>query len=223
MKIKENSRVVLLGKSHYALSIILDMLPDFVNKVIIVPNIDDEENDSRSVPYKNEKIIDTVMFPEDFKPSDADKYFLASIGRSRRKIFKFFIDEFQLNPQNFPGLIAPSAVVGYGVLMGLGLHISPLSVIAPFSSLGDLVVINRNVSIGHHTKIENFATINPGVNIAGNCHIGANVIIGIGSTVIDGITIAENTIIGAGSLVTKDMPSGVVAYGNPAKIIRENG
>lgn len=44
----------------------------------------------------------------------------------------------------------------------------------------------------------------------------------MGANIIDGIKIGENSIIGAGSLVTKDIPSGVVAYGNPCKIIRKN-
>ena len=38
-----------------------------------------------------------------------------------------------------------------------------------------------------------------------------------------GITIGDNTVIGAGSVVTKDIPSGVVAVGNPCKVLREVG
>ena len=40
--------------------------------------------------------------------------------------------------------------------------------------------------------------------------------------IIDGIKIGRNSVIGAGSVVTKDIPDNVVAYGNPCKIIREN-
>ena len=36
-----------------------------------------------------------------------------------------------------------------------------------------------------------------------------------------GVKIGENTVIGAGSVVTKDMPSNVVAVGNPCKVLRE--
>ena len=67
------------------------------------------------------------------------------------------------------------------------------------------------------------ATINPGVNIAGNVTIGEGCQIGIGANIIDGVKIGDNTIIGAGSLVTKNIPDNVVAYGNPCKIIRKNG
>ena len=37
-----------------------------------------------------------------------------------------------------------------------------------------------------------------------------------------GVTIGDNVVIGAGSIVTKNIPSNVVAYGNPCRVIREN-
>lgn len=37
-----------------------------------------------------------------------------------------------------------------------------------------------------------------------------------------GVTIGDNVVIGAGSIVTKDIPSNVVAYGNACRVIREN-
>ncbi len=50
--------------------------------------------------------------------------------------------------------------------------------------------------------------------------IGNNVWIG-GDTVINpGVTIGDNTVIGAGSVVTKEIPSGVVAVGNPCRVLR---
>lgn len=55
------------------------------------------------------------------------------------------------------------------------------------------------------------------VRIGRNCWLGAGVI------VMPGVTIGDNTVIGAGSVVTKDIPSGVVAVGNPCKVLREVG
>ena len=40
-------------------------------------------------------------------------------------------------------------------------------------------------------------------------------------TILPGITIGDNTVIGAGSVVTKDIPSGVFAAGNPCKVIKQ--
>ena len=54
-------------------------------------------------------------------------------------------------------------------------------------------------------------------------HIGKNCWLGAGVIVMPGVTIGDNTVIGAGSIVTRDIPSGVVAVGNPCRILREVG
>lgn len=54
-------------------------------------------------------------------------------------------------------------------------------------------------------------------------HIGNNVWLGAGVVVMPGVTIGDNSVIGAGSIVTKDIPSGVVAFGNPCKVFRQIG
>ena len=50
--------------------------------------------------------------------------------------------------------------------------------------------------------------------------VGNDVWIGGGVTVLPGVTIGDNVVIGAGSVVTKDIPSNVVAYGNPCKVVK---
>ena len=54
-------------------------------------------------------------------------------------------------------------------------------------------------------------------------HIGSNCWLGAGVIVMPGVTIGDNTVIGAGSVVTKDIPANVVAFGNPCKVYREIG
>ena len=54
-------------------------------------------------------------------------------------------------------------------------------------------------------------------------HIGKNCWLGAGVIVMPGVTIGDNTVIGAGSIVTKDIPSNVVAVGNPCRVLREVG
>ena len=51
--------------------------------------------------------------------------------------------------------------------------------------------------------------------------VGDNVWIGTNVFVLPGVTIGNNTIIGAGSVVNKNIPDGVIAAGNPCKIIRK--
>lgn len=54
-------------------------------------------------------------------------------------------------------------------------------------------------------------------------HIGRCVWIGANTVIVPGVTIGDNSVIGAGSVVTKDIPANVVAYGNPCRVIREIG
>ena len=54
-------------------------------------------------------------------------------------------------------------------------------------------------------------------------HIGKNCWLGAGCIVMPGVTIGDNVVIGAGSIVTKDIPSNVIAVGNPCRVMREVG
>ena len=89
--------------------------------------------------------------------------------------------------------------------------------------IGDNTMLGPNVTIataGHPIDPElrsRGLQYNLPVRIGKNCWLGAGVI------VMPGITIGDNTVIGAGSVVTKDIPSGVVAVGNPCKVLREVG
>ncbi|MEU5422662.1 sugar O-acetyltransferase [Streptomyces sp. NPDC020667] len=50
--------------------------------------------------------------------------------------------------------------------------------------------------------------------------VGDNVWLGAGVIVCPGVTIGENTVVGAGAVVTRDLPAGVLAVGNPARVVR---
>ena len=47
--------------------------------------------------------------------------------------------------------------------------------------------------------------------------------IGAGALIMPGITIGDQVVVGAGSVVTKDLPSNVIAVGNPCRVLREIG
>ena len=86
---------------------------------------------------------------------------------------------------------------------------------------GDNVFIAPNCGFytaGHPLDAEQR---NQGLEYAYPITVGDNVWIGAHVAVLPGVTIGNNTVIGAGSIITKDIPSGVIAAGNPCKIIRE--
>lgn len=87
--------------------------------------------------------------------------------------------------------------------------------------IGDNVLFAPNVSLftaGHPVDHE---LRNSGVEYAFPITIGNNVWIGGGVIINPGIIIGDNTVIGSGSVVTKDIPSNVIAAGNPCKVIRD--
>lgn len=88
-------------------------------------------------------------------------------------------------------------------------------------TFGDNVFIGPNCAIytaGHPLEVDQR---NKGLEYAYPVSIGNNVWIGGDVTILPGITIGDNSIIGAGSIVTKNIPSNVIACGNPCVIKRE--
>ena len=89
--------------------------------------------------------------------------------------------------------------------------------------VGDYTMIGPNVIIataGHPILPE---LRKQGYQYNASVHIGKNCWLGAGVIILPGITIGDNVVVGAGSVVTKDLPSNVVAVGNPCKVLREVG
>lgn len=112
---------------------------------------------------------------------------------------------------------------GYNIYAGENLYINHNCVILDCAKVefGENVFIAPNCSFytaGHPLDIE---TRNKGLEYAKPIKIGNNVWIGGNVIVLPGITIGDNVTIGAGSVVTKNIPSNVVAVGNPCRIIKE--
>lgn len=87
-------------------------------------------------------------------------------------------------------------------------------------TFGDNVFIAPNCGFytaGHPLDAEQR---NKGLEYAYPIHVGNNVWFGAHVAVMPGVTIGDNTVIGAGSIVTKDIPSNVIAVGNPCRVVR---
>lgn len=96
-----------------------------------------------------------------------------------------------------------------------------------FGSEPYLIEIGNHVQITSGTKIFThgggwvFREQYPKLDFFGKVRIKNNVYIGNNSMIMPGVTIGNDVIIGAGSIVTKSIPDGKIAAGNPARIVGE--
>lgn len=106
--------------------------------------------------------------------------------------------------------LEPGAIITEGNVLGGSIHIGKCS------------YVSLACVLGHDVVLGDFVTLSHDVNLSGNVHIGDGTYIGTGAVIRDEVSIGKNCIIGMGSLVTRDIPDNVVAYGSPCRVVREN-
>jgi putative colanic acid biosynthesis acetyltransferase WcaF len=86
------------------------------------------------------------------------------------------------------------------------------------------------ITIGHHTLVSQDVYLCAGTHdhtdptlplIRSEVHVGAGVWIAAGAFIGPGVRVGDNTVIGARSVVMSEVPAGVIAAGNPCKVIKE--
>jgi len=216
-------KYIVIGAGAY-LNDIFDIIHANDGRVVkIFQNVPEEQRDR--VPPVAERIakLEYAVEVHDtldvFKPEDGFEYVLGCITPRKHALVSVLKKKYKIT---ISSLVHPDSTLGSNIFLGEGVLIAPGVVIAPNARLDDYCVINRSVSIGHEAYIGSHARIGPSAALAALTKVGAGSSIGIGATVLDRIYIGEGSVIGAGAVVTKDIPDQVVAYGVPAKIIRES-
>ena len=125
--------------------------------------------------------------------------------------------------------IAPGAHVVGDVTLGENVGIWYNAVVRGDTGsifIGDNSNIQDNCTL--HTDVNHSIHIGKWVSVGHNavvhgCTVGDNTMIGMGSVILSGAVVGKNCIIGAGALVTGKMviPDNSIAFGNPAKIVRQ--
>lgn len=117
-----------------------------------------------------------------------------------------------------PSLIHPSAFVSDSSSLLPGCLVAPLAVVNNQATLGLGCIVNTLSSVDHHCTLQDCVHVCPGVHLAGSVSVGAFSTIGIGSSIINNVFLGSHVTVGAGSVVLRDLPDGVTAYGSPARI-----
>lgn len=142
------------------------------------------------------------------------------IANGEPSIRKMLADKIHDHPLAI--LCDPTVIISATAKVGDGLLIAAYSSIASDAKIGMNVAINTQSVVGHDVEIGDHSVISSMVNIGGGTIVGESSYLGMGAQIKERVKIGSNSIIGMGSIVYKDIPDGVIALGNPARVVRKN-
>lgn len=135
---------------------------------------------------------------------------------------KFFEEVNKKYPEIvFPSLVHSSAVISNFTRVGSGSVVMPLALVGPNTEIQKFCIINSNASIDHDGAMGNFSSLAPGAILGGSVSIGERSAISIGAVIKHSINVGSDSVLGANSYLNENLGDCYIAYGNPAKIIRQ--
>ena len=119
-------------------------------------------------------------------------------------------------------IISDTAFVSDSATIARGAIIAPFASIQAQAIIGENVAVNTQAIIGHHVELLDGSVISSQVNLGGACHVGEQSYVGMGALIREKVLIGSQSIVGMGSVVYRDIPDGVIALGNPARVAKKN-
>jgi sugar O-acyltransferase (sialic acid O-acetyltransferase NeuD family) len=117
--------------------------------------------------------------------------------------------------------IHPSSLLGRGVRIGFGTVIMAGVTINSDTAIGDFCIVNTGASLDHDNELDDYVSVAPRVVTGGNVRVGRFAALSIGAAIIHGRTIGPHAVVGAGATVVEDVPGYSVAWGSPARVMKQ--
>ncbi|MFW6275061.1 MAG: hypothetical protein ACOC2M_00345 [bacterium] len=172
-------------------------------------------------PFETNIDYKVCHYSEMSLPPSGNFVFCSNKPSTKQFLMNFFQGKWRISEDQFISFFHPSSVVSSTARIGNGFYMEPLSVISPYAKIGFGVTINRNCSIGHHNILHDYSSVHSGSNLAGDIVLFEGATIGPGCTIFNSIKIGKNSVVGGGSVVTRDIPDNVLAFGNPCKVVKQ--
>jgi sugar O-acyltransferase (sialic acid O-acetyltransferase NeuD family) len=121
---------------------------------------------------------------------------------------------------HFGSAVHPAATIARNVSIGAGTVIMAGVIVNPYARIGEFCILNTGCSLDHDSVMRDYSSLAPRAVTGGRVSIGAYSAVAIGATISNDVQIGEHAVLGAGSTLLKGLPDRVVAYGTPARVIR---
>ncbi|BEI36589.1 NeuD/PglB/VioB family sugar acetyltransferase [Polynucleobacter sp. HIN7] len=168
--------------------------------------------------YHNAEVLKFDQITDAIEIEDSEFIIASGEPIARCKLF----EKLRTINVDFTNLVDISSLVSDSALLGNGVFVAPFCSISSSVVLSENSCVNTMSIIGHDVCVGKNSVISSMVNLGGTCIIGAESYIGMGALVKEGVKIGSNSIVGMGSVVYNDIPDGMIAIGNPARVSRPN-
>lgn len=118
---------------------------------------------------------------------------------------------------SWTSIIHPRAVISRTASIREGSFVAAHAAVNPHARIGSHVIINTSAIVEHECIVGDHVHLAPGAVLGGNVTVGARTLVGLGSRVLPGVTVGAGCVVGAGAVVTRDVPSGTIVIGVPAR------
>ncbi|HNW46560.1 MAG TPA: acetyltransferase [Thermotogota bacterium] len=117
---------------------------------------------------------------------------------------------------SFPTIVHPTAFLAHTAKLQEGVVLAPFTFVSLNAVVGRGVFVNVGTQLGHDAIIRDYCSLMPSVNLSGGVVLEEGCYVGVGAKILQNITIGAWSVVGANSLVLRNVPSGVTAFGTPA-------